>query len=108
MKWQAGQRVTVLNGDRPIALRTVDRLTPSGMPVVGGDIYFADGRGRGDLRRRRLRPSTDDDLLLPGRWKAERELRDLRERVTRELAACVGDLTEDQCHAILAILGIAP
>ena len=108
MKWQVGQRVTVLNGDRPIALRTVDRLTPSGMPVVAGVTYFADGRGRGDLRRRRLRPSTDDDLLLPGRWKAERDLRDLRERVDIAVTARISNLTVEQCNGILAILGITP
>ena len=107
MAWTIGQRVTVLDGDRPIAIRTVDRVTPTGMPVVGAIVYAVDGSGRGDLRHRTLRPATEEDLLLPAQWKAARDLRVLRASVDAALDE-YRDLTEDQCRAVLAILGVAP
>lgn len=100
--WTVGQQVVVACCGRPDRLDRVERVTPTGRPVVAGVLYTADGsaRGaRGAWGRPSIRPATGDDLAHEKRLLVWRRI----QRITQQ-AGPPGHLDIEALQVLLLTL----
>lgn len=108
--WKAGDTVVLAHfgsGSRR-QIATVERVTPTGLPCVRGELFRKNGRqrgGGGGYSGRYIQPA---DPAKVAEVEAENRMRALRARALRAIdearVGAGGHLTEAQCVAIIEAL----
>lgn len=98
--WTVGQQVVVSYPTHPDRLAVVERVTPTGRPVVNKTLFGREGRiGVGGT----IRPATDDDLARERRLRLWRRIQTIAGQ-----KGPPGHLTLADLQGLLRVLAPAP